>query len=240
MKFIKLDIIDSTNNYAKNLLEDNLVEDTVVFTYSQSKGRGLGINTWHSDDNKNLLFSLIIFPNIEIERNFLISMLISLGICDYMENKGINTEIKWPNDIFYDKKKLCGILIENSIYGDLIKNSVIGIGVNLNQSDFPYFLNNVISISNITGEEYNIEDEIRLISGNLLKRLSQIKDISFSNVKHEYLKKLFMFNVFNNYKVDEEIISFKIVDIETDGHLIVENKFKEVYKYYFKEIEFII
>jgi BirA family biotin operon repressor/biotin-[acetyl-CoA-carboxylase] ligase len=242
MKFIELDTVGSTNGFAKNLLNSKKIDsNTVVFTYSQTQGKGCGTNSWHSEDNKNILFSLIyFFDNIEADQHFLISVAVSLGICDYIKNKGINCEIKWPNDIFVNNKKLCGILIENSIQGNFIQNSIIGVGININQTCFPNFLNNAISVSNVTNKQYNLEEEITEVSNIIFNRLNNIKNTHFGELKSEYLSKLYRFNIFENYKLNFEIMTLKIIDVELDGHIVVEDKSGYTHKYYFKELEFIL
>ena len=172
MKIIELDTVDSTNNYAAKLLnEDNSINNTFIFAKEQTKGRGTGINSWFSEYNKNILLSFIFEPKINVENCFSITDSTSLSICEYLQNRNVFAQIKYPNDICYQNKKICGILIENTILGSIVNKSIIGIGLNINQTEFPKHLINPISLKNITNKEYNIKEELKLLCEILVKRL---------------------------------------------------------------------
>lgn len=238
MKKIKLQTVNSTNNYASGLLSDGMIkEETVIYTGSQTKGKGLGTNVWHSEDYKNMLFSLIVFPEIKIERHFVLSMIVSLAICDYLDFKGVKAEIKWPNDIYLKNKKLAGILIENSIYGDTIKSSVIGVGLNLNQEVFPSVLPNPVSLTNVTSEIYNVDNEIELISSIISDKLTEFKNKSFTSIHEQYLNRLYRLGHTSKFKAGDRIFSGQIKDVKKDGHIVVSEPEFEEKEYYFKEIE---
>ena len=140
MNIIKLNAIESTNLYLKKLaVEKELESYTVVSANYQSAGRGqMGAN-WHSEIGKNLTFSILIkFDTFEIERQFYLSMAVSLGLLAAIRFHIMSPLfVKWPNDILADKEKLAGILIENIVSGNAIKQTVIGIGLNVNQEQFP-------------------------------------------------------------------------------------------------------
>lgn len=241
MQVLKFDNIDSTNTYAKSIIANKICsEETVIYTYNQTKGKGLGKNIWLSEGNKNLTFTLISFKEIEVKYHFYISMIVSLSICDYAKNKGVNLNIKWPNDIYFENKKICGILIENTICGDVINNSIIGVGFNLNQETFPSNLPNPVSMFNITRKSYNIDEEINSISKVIFEKLLELKPIGYENIKSEYLSKLFRFNEYNNFLVEDKVIEAKIIDVKSSGHLVIQKKSGEIEKFYFKEIEFVI
>lgn len=238
MEKIKLQTVSSTNNYASALLSSGVIkEETLVYTESQTKGKGLGLNTWHSEDCKNLIFSLLVFPGIKVENNFVFNMMVSLAICDYLVLKGVDAKIKWPNDIYVKNKKIAGILIENSIYGDTIISSVIGIGLNLNQTEFPKELPNPVSAKNITGENYHIDEEINAISQIISDKLVLLKHESLVKIRELYFEKLYKFNEISKFKVNGEIFSAKIINVEKDGRLIIKDLNDNVTEYYFKEIE---
>ncbi len=240
MKVIKKDSIESTNNFASDLLIKNkIVEETVIYTDSQTKGKGLGTNTWLSEDYKNLIFSLVVFPEIKVERHFILSMIISLAICDYLDFKGVKAQIKWPNDIYYKNKKLAGILIENSIYGDTLKSSIIGIGLNLNQKEFPVSLPNPISLTNITSEIYDVDKEVEIISKIISDKLIELKNENYISIHKYYLERLYLLGCLAEFKAEGKILKGQIKDVKSDGHLIVCDLNFEEHEYYFKEIEFL-
>ena len=150
--------LPSTNTEASLLLKSGeQIEGTVIQTDFQSAGKGQAGNKWESEKGKNLLFSIILYPqSISPYDQFLISMTISLGICDFLDRLCTGATIKWPNDIYLGNDKIAGILIENSILGTMIETSVAGIGLNINQDNFVSIQPRPISLKMATGKEYSI------------------------------------------------------------------------------------
>ena len=129
-----LETVDSTNHFFKTHLAD-FMHGTSVRAGFQTAGRGLAQNSWESDAGKNLLMSTLIFPHIPATEQFKVNMLYTRGIYEVLSQfQGI--KVKWPNDIYYNDRKLGGILIEHGIEGEHIKYSICGIGLNLNQTEF--------------------------------------------------------------------------------------------------------
>jgi len=161
-KIIALDKVESTNSYFSDLLKKSKSpEGSIVSALYQSHGKGQGSNSWESEQGKNLLISLVLYPNdLPLDKHFLLSKAISLGLVDYMSAKTNHIKIKWPNDIYFKNKKLAGILIENVIKGNAITQSIVGIGLNLNQIVFTSDAPNPVSLKQITGKNYLIEQEI--------------------------------------------------------------------------------
>src|SRR4030043_1139663 len=145
--------LTSTNTEAALLLKkNNIPEGTVIHTEYQTAGRGQHGNRGESEKGKNLLISIILYPgSVKSEEQFLISMTISLGICDFVDRYLEGSKVKWPNDIYFKDDKIAGILIENSLMGDTIESSVAGIGLNINQENFPGEIRNPVSLRMITG-----------------------------------------------------------------------------------------
>ena len=137
-KIIHLESIDSTNNYVANLIkEKTIVNGAVILTDEQTAGRGQRGTLWSSLSGVNLLMSVYFEPaNLSVENQFYLSKLVALTIVDYLKSKGLNAEIKWPNDIYVKGKKIAGVLIENQLSGSNVKSVIIGIGFNVNQTDF--------------------------------------------------------------------------------------------------------
>ena len=143
---IWLDSIDSTNEEAKRHISDidNL---SVLSAYEQTEGRGQRGNTWMSTPGENLMFSIVLKnPKISARDQFGINEITSLSVVDFLSQHGISARIKWPNDIYVGSKKICGILIENSLRGSGISSSIIGIGLNINQRNFDVNLPNPTSM----------------------------------------------------------------------------------------------
>ena len=146
-RITRLDETDSTNAYIRRMLsapqqgETDPVADQsrywVVTTEFQSSGRGQGTNTWESERGKNLLFSVLCHPVwIPITGQFILSEAIALAIRDALAVYDSHFTIKWPNDIYWNDKKICGILIENTLGGGHIKDCILGVGLNVNQNAF--------------------------------------------------------------------------------------------------------
>jgi len=132
---IHYDSLSSTNSTAWLMVrEKELPEGTVISANFQTAGKGQHGNRWESERGKNLLFSIILYPSsVSPDEQFLISMSISLGICDFLKHFLSDIKIKWPNDIYVNGGKIAGILIENSIIGQTIEYTVAGIGININR-----------------------------------------------------------------------------------------------------------
>lgn len=225
MKYIELNEIDSTNAYlSERLSSGEITEPTVVFTHSQTKGKGMGQNVWVSDDNRNALFSMALFTEIKTEEIFKVSLAVSMTIFDFLKSMGIKTKIKWPNDIYYEGKKLGGILIENKLDGNLVKSSVVGVGLNLNQEKFPKWLPNPISLKNITGKDYDVKDFVIGISEMVEKKLNEIKDIPFADIRLDYLLNLYRFGEIAMWKIQgiKDEVSGSIVDVKPSGKIVVQ------------------
>lgn len=241
MKIIKLENIGSTNLYSQDLLSaGKVMETTVVYSLSQTKGRGMGKNVWLSEDNKNLLFSLIVFPDLKAESHFSLSMIVSLAIWEYLILKGVEAKIKWPNDIWVQNKKLAGILIENSIMGDRIKSSIIGVGLNLNQTDFPAEIPNPVSLSQLTNKAYNIDNEIVTISNLINNAIASLSKSDFLSIRKNYLSKLYRFNELSEFKSNDRAFKGTIISVNQTGHLVVKESADNISEFYFKEIEFVL
>jgi len=146
--------LDSTNDELLRHLSlyDNL---SVVAARSQTAGRGQRGNSWHSAPGENLTFSLLLRPGELPAWEFMsLTYLATLAVKDWLCGEGVHAVIKWPNDIYVGRRKICGMLVENTLEGSRITASVIGIGLNLNQTVFPGQLVNPVSLKSLTGREY--------------------------------------------------------------------------------------
>ncbi len=238
IEIVKLLETDSTNKYAAGLIADKKIEKpTLIYTLQQNSGKGLGQNTWHSQAGKNLLFSLVVFSDIKAEEHFKLNMIVSLSICEFLLLKGIEVKIKWPNDIYCQNKKIAGILIENNICGNLIESSIIGVGLNLNQIEYPSELKNPISLKQIKNTVYDIDIEAKLIAQILIDKLEQFKSKSFTTVLKYYNKKLYRFGLFSKFRDKDEEFSGRIKNVNDNGQLIICDTESITRLYNFKEIE---
>ena len=150
----------STNNEAKKHITDydNL---SLIATIEQSAGRGQGTHTWYTTPGKNLTFTIVFNPeNLPASEALYLTRITTLSLLSYLAARGVRARIKWPNDIWVEDKKICGILIENILEGNLVHNSIIGIGLNINESGWPEDLPNPVSLGELTGKSYDIREEL--------------------------------------------------------------------------------
>ena len=241
-KIIQIKEIDSTNNYlSKKLSASKIAEGTIVSALYQNAGKGHGTNQWESEKGKNILCSIILYPDfLPVDKNFLLSKVISLGIANYALTKSNFIKIKWPNDIYFKDFKISGILIENAIKGSKISQSIVGIGLNINQKIFTSDAPNPISLTQITNKTYSIIQEIVKLRNNIQFFYHKLKAQKYEEIDQEYLKCLYHFNELHSYKSDGEIFKAKITGVNEFGHLQVLTDKKEMKEFDFKEIEFII
>jgi len=195
MPIIKLDAIDSTNDFLKQLYKDSPVEDfTIVMANSQTNGKGQMGEKWISDSGKNLTMSILV-KGTSLHKNsiFDFNIAVALAILKVLKNCKIpNTTIKWPNDIMSDSKKVAGILIENILKANDHYIAIVGIGLNLNQNNFSH-LPQATSLANITGEFYELEDMAILLKNSLKEQLITLSNNS-QKLWDEYHENLFKIN----------------------------------------------
>jgi BirA family biotin operon repressor/biotin-[acetyl-CoA-carboxylase] ligase len=234
--------LPSTNTRLAELLKKNdLPEGTIVYTNYQSQGRGHSDNKWESEDNKNLLISILLFPSfINPEDQFHISMAISLGICDFLMRYIPDCSIKWPNDIYVNNDKIAGILIENSVIGDQIESTIAGIGLNINQEKFISTAPNPVSMHLLTGTGYDLPSCLKQLGADLDKRYKQLIAGNSGQIKKEYESKLYRLNKWCEFRDIKGICTGKILTVDDHGLIKIEKRNGKISEYAFKEIEFIL
>ncbi len=243
MKIIKLSAIDSTNSFLKDLAQNSILENyTVVVTKNQTKGRGQQENKWVTEPLKNLTFSIFIkFNRLKTHQKKYLNFAISLAIYDVLSNKKIDkVAIKWPNDILSANKKICGILIENTFIGDRIKNSVIGIGLNVNQEKFSDNLKNVTSLKLVTSKHYNLDNLLNDILSKIQEKIALLENNQFEILEENYLKVLYKKNIPTMFKnCRNEIFIGIITGISTDGKLQIQLEDTSIKEFGIKEVSFL-
>ena len=245
---IWLDSTDSTNNEVKRRIGslDNL---SVVSALSQTEGRGHAGNSWVSNKGENLTFSIILKhleQGLELKggEQFIISQISSISVVEYLQECGIEAKIKWPNDIYVGDKKVCGILIEQTLRGDEISRSIIGIGLNINQRNFNVTLPNPTSVLLECGEIKDIRkallDFMRIFRRNWMNHI-------VSSLSHEYLHRRYLDLLWRKdlpfpYVDNIRDVRFTgiIRGIDSFGRLSVETEKGELREFAFKEISYII
>jgi BirA family transcriptional regulator, biotin operon repressor / biotin---[acetyl-CoA-carboxylase] ligase len=240
-KYIFRKNLPSTNSYAVKLLKNEKVEEgAVIYTNYQSEGKGHGGNSWESDEDKNLLFSLILYPTtLKPSDQFIISKIISLGICDFLRPYTSKVSIKWPNDIYVNNDKIAGILIESAIIREEIEYIIAGIGLNINQKIFTGNAPNPVSLSKITGTEYNTEQCLKQLVTHIDKRYQEFLLKKRREINEEYLNNLYRFGKWCDFSDSNGLYEGKIIGIDHSGRLRIEDHRGRTYEYGFKEVTFI-
>ena len=233
---------NSTNNYLQSLCSKQKVEElTVVVADFQTSGRGQRGNSWESDSGKNLLFSIVIFPEfLEARRQFLISQIISLAIKEELDTYTTDISIKWPNDIYWKEKKICGILIENDLMGRNISQSIAGIGININQETFHSFAPNPVSLRQITGKEFDLFEILKNIVLRIQSYYSLLKKGNTESIVCQYEMSLFRKEGMHRFKDANGKFLARIICVEPEGRLILEDEILNKRGYMFKEVEYLL
>lgn len=239
---IHLEEITSTNDWLTARYNNGQpIKKLVVSTLYQTKGKGIGCNSWHSEKGKNLLMSIVSDNNLHPSDQFLLNMATTLAMADtlkkYLPSERI--KIKWPNDIWFDNKKIAGILISHMISGTQIDASIVGIGLNVNQSEFPSSLPNPTSMHRNSGQFYNIGEILQDIIENFSEREKTLhENTGVTQLKTEFLNRLLYYNEWKSYTLSEEKIVAKITDVNQYGQLILADKKEEEIICNLKEIIF--
>lgn len=232
-KKVFVESLPSTSTYiASTVAEKGLPEGIIIYTSYQSSGRGQTGNKWESEKGKNLLFSTLLYPNtIPVADQFLISMAIPLGICDFLKRHLPGCRIKWPNDIYVNDDKIAGVLIEHSIMGDEIRHTIVGIGLNLNQEHFHSDAPNPISLKNLTSIQYDPEIELDHLCSDLDKRYNQLQSNGSAEIRDEYNKLLYRLNEWRNYQDASGIFTGRILSVAESGELKIQTEEGKVKEY---------
>ena len=235
---IKLDSIDSTNSYVLSLQKRGVLKEGLVVTANyQSGGNGQRGKTWESNINENLLLSVVIEPMISISKQFEISKIVSLSICDLLTFLGLNPEIKWPNDILVSKQKIAGILIQNKLKGNLIIHSIIGIGLNINQMHFEEYSPKATSLQlllNKKSEVDKVQDELLQF---LSVRLKQFR--SGYSYEEEYLSSLFLKDKPAAFESDNQKFMGIIKGVSQSGKLFIQLEGDSIVSYENQEVKYL-
>lgn len=244
----------STNEYLMDLIKQCHITDSKlseikskipeffsVYTCTQKDGRGQRGNTWHSEIGKNCLTSMIVYPTILASEQYFISKAITLGVLDLLKELIVdhkNLSIKWPNDLYYGDKKLAGILIENSIIGSEINYSIIGVGLNLNQTNFPAYLPNPISVTQITEMFYDMEEVTKNLIKCIADRYSKMISSDIHVFDEEFLYSMYKFKANHCFVINQKPIEASIQGVSEYGNLQLLVNNSEVIECGFKEVSF--
>ncbi|CAM1363047.1 Biotin--(acetyl-CoA-carboxylase) ligase [Tenacibaculum litoreum] len=242
MKIIKLNAIDSTNTFLKNMVSKVVVDDfTIVVAKTQTKGRGQMNSEWVVEEGKNLTFSVFSsFTSLDVENHKYLNFCVSLSVFEALKELDLpSLAIKWPNDILSGNKKLGGILIENTLKGSKIVSSVVGIGINVNQDLFPENLPNASSVKKILGKEFDLETLLESILKKLKDYFTFLEKKEYDLLEEAYLKVLYKKNVPTMFKNSQNILFMgKIIGVSKSGSLQIELENETIQEFGLKEVSF--
>lgn len=238
---IALNRTKSTNNYANGLLSENEPsEGTVVLAYEQTAGRGQFSNFWESEPGMNLTFSIVVYPSfLEILRQFMLSKVVTIGVYSALNKYVDSLRIKWPNDIYAGNKKLGGILIENSIMSGLIKSSVIGIGINVNQTIFRSNAPNPVSLKTLTNQHYDCRAVLDEILHSIDHYYSLLKSGDEDRIDNEFIQALFRIHEKHWFRSENHDFEGEIIGVNEIGQLMIKENSGKIREFHFKEVEFL-
>lgn len=212
----------STNTLAAELSQrGSVVEGTLVITSNQFGGRGQRGNQWISEPRKNLTFSLIFKPTfLKPDQQFKLTQVVSLAVADYARGRTHHdVKIKWPNDVFINNRKVCGILIENSISADTIQTSIVGVGFNINQTEFTG--NKGTSLKNETGLDFDLQYELNELLHCIEVRYLQLRDGKFDKLADDYLQRLYRIGEQHSFLISDNERQGMIEGVDERGRLVV-------------------
>ena len=238
-KIIVLEKVDSTNNYAMALIQnDTAINENAVFAKEQTNGKGRRGKDWKSNKGDNIVLSVMEQMQwLPVSHQFELSVGVALACHDFISKyNSSNTSIKWPNDILINDSKAGGILIENVLKGTLWQWSVIGIGININQVNFEDYNLSPISLKQITGKDYNVLQMAEELHSLVLKRINELKSGSFQKMLKEYNEKLFARNRLVKLKKQNIVFETKIIGVSASGQLITQDAFERHFS--FDEVEY--
>lgn len=237
-----LERVNSTNSFASELIKESPpAEGYVVWAKEQFAGRGQRGTAWSSEPGSNLTFSVILCPRfLPISQQFQLTKAIALGIAGFVSHcLGNHTDvaIKWPNDIYVKNCKIAGILIENVLEQAILKYSVVGIGLNVNQVVFDPLLPNPISLKALTGKDFNTEDCLSQLCSFIEKQYLDLRAANYLQIDEAYSNLLYRRGVWGDFKLHDEIIKAQIEGVNKMGHLILKKKLAGSYSYVTEEVK---
>lgn len=239
---IHLTETDSTSNYLRSLSTKKIPEEfTVVVADFQTAGKGQRGNNWESEAGANLLFSILMYPEFtEARKQFLLSQAVSLAIKEELDTFSDGFSIKWPNDIYWHEKKICGILIENDLMGNSIRKSIAGIGININQERFHGSAPNPVSLRQITGEPQCPESVLRRTVRRIIENYTLLKTGKAEALTARYHNALFRKEGAHLYRDSSGDFMASIVCVKPEGTLVLRSEAGEEKEYAFKEVQYIL
>ena len=247
IKWHRSDSIGSTNTYLRELNGGDPAYDyEVAVADFQTAGRGQKGNTWESEQGKNLLFSILAHPKgIKVQEQFYISEAIALAVSDAViaaagPDYAAGFSVKWSNDIYYKDFKMAGILIENTLQGSSILDTVVGVGLDVNQEAFVSDAPNPISLKNITGRDYDRDALLDDIIARFIGYMELDTPRKRTDVDELYRSRLYRRQGYYKFRDENGVFEACIEGIRPDGCLMLQTRSGEHRTYEFKQVQFVL
>lgn len=240
VELVRLDEVDSTNSFLRSYAEttDKLI--TVVTAAYQTAGRGQGTNRWESRRGENLLFSIRTHPSwVPVGRQFLLAEAGALALKEVLDTYTEGIALKWPNDIYWHDKKLSGTLIETSVTSQGLRRCVYGVGLNVNQTEFPADLPNPVSLAQILGHPVDCDLLLRQIIAAFKKYYELTREGAYSDIAALYYESLYRRQGYHRFRDKDGDFDGAIFGVEDDGRLLLHDREGRIREYFFKEVEFV-
>ncbi|MCD8741287.1 biotin--[acetyl-CoA-carboxylase] ligase [Mucilaginibacter roseus] len=239
---VTLKQVDSTNTFLKNLLANStpVSEGTVIMAEEQFAGRGQRQNTWYAQPGKNITASILLNPSfLNINNQFDLNRAVSVGIQRALKPiLGNKLKVKWPNDIYYDDYKVGGILIENILFSNILKHAIVGIGLNVNQDEFPQDVTNASSVKQILHRDYDLKVLLSDLCSGIEAAYLELKAGKVQELRNEYTQYLYGLNEKRQFKSNNYIFDATITGVAPNGLLVLQNENEEL-TFDLKELEFL-
>lgn len=263
--FLELQSVDSTNNYARRLIKEACLPDrqgfalhgTAIFAHKQVAGKGQRSKVWSSEKEANIILSLVVNPQpLQLIQQFQLSACVALAVQEFfMKYAGNETKIKWPNDLYWQDRKAGGILIESGIgslstrhtggesAGGIWEWAIIGIGININQTDFPADLPNPVSLKQITGKTFDTVALAKELCAVLNEKFTELINQGFENIYARYVHHLYKRNATIKLKKNNRMFEAVLKTISPSGKLMVQHSIEEdpiAIGFDFNDVEWVI
>lgn len=238
LEYRHLDEVSSTNDYLRTYTPS--ADITVVSASFQTKGRGQMGNTWISDAGENALFSILVYPkNLKASDGFVLSQAMALSIKEVLDGYLDGISIKWPNDIYCGSEKICGTLIENVLMGKFVGRSVIGNGINVNQTLFPDGLAApATSLRIYIKRIVSPNDIIRSVTERFAQHYEEVQAGCYVHIREKYHRHLYLRGERHCFQDETGTFTGTISHVEPDGHIIIMDEDGLSRRYAFKQVKF--
>lgn len=230
--------VGSTNTLASTLPWNETMDKTVVLTYRQTQGKGQVGNHWESEPGRNISMTVMLKPrDVCAGEQFAVSMVIALGVFDFISRYVNGCAVKWPNDVYTGEKKIAGILIEHTVMGSHVAMSLCGIGVNINQARFLSDAPNPVSLVQLTGRELPLEKALGELLEDIGRRYGQVND--YAGLKRDFLRVLYRRNGVHRWEDKSGVFDASIEGIDEFGRLVLKDLTDRKRVYGFKEVKYL-